>query len=36
MKNMDPITATIAKEVAIKAAEKVVDKATEKTLKYTV
>ena len=33
---MDPITATIAKEVAIKAAEKVVDKVTEKTLKYTV
>lgn len=33
---MDPITATIAKEIAIKAAEKVVDKATEKTLKYIV
>ncbi len=33
---MDPITATIAKEVAVKAAEKVVDKVTEKTLKYTV
>ena len=36
IENMDPITATIAKEVVTKAAEKIADKAAEKSSKYTV